>query len=686
MMLHINAVDHDAVPLKLDAPPTMLGQGQAAPPADSPCWLAVFPQLTVGAGVHALQFSVRDEDLEPVGLEPETCRVELRPEHAVAPELVRRDDAVAEIVGGDGSQRDQRCPLQPVPCMPETPDVHHPASPAAAAEQREAVWEADDAEERDSEWGRFERFKSIVCTKCEQRGVECGCQTVRRAREEAGGQQVGRHHPAFDMLSDFMQDMLAAREHAKAGLAQTDGRAKRVILHLYKQGLGNQLLALVNALLLALVTKRLLAVHVHTAQAYDLEPVLDINAFANGLTAPCSNYITVDMAEARGLEMVMCGQILSEDFNEAECLVLEGATADVHLWQANPHLAPLLNSSFGGLPFFFLSHFLHLGTKALDSLVSVKTLPVPQHWDGERTLRDAVQLVSASTALVVGMHVRTTSNIPYLHFDLPAALQRRVASRGPGPHGADEGEARLHVQGQAMEETHCPGGLAGTCVQTVHGCGRDSTVLMSMSRCLEALRVQAGRLRDGAGEAGGDGEQDVVVVWASDHDILAEPLLRQLVANPHVSVVLLEHLAQGEGESVRGKGDRHDGQLHTALLDLELFGAVRQFLGTVFSTFTFAAHARALLTPYYSSFLPGPPQGAAYADGQEGMGAGGVGQTLGGWSSQGGRGGGRGAKTDVKRFCVAAGGSEAGLLYAGRLPSGCAGNGLAHSSGALRIS
>jgi hypothetical protein len=162
------------------------------------------------------------------------------------------------------------------------------------------------------------------------------------------------------------------------------------------------------------------------------------------------------MSTPEGLTLVLCGEIP----DEAECLILEGALADVHMWQANPHLAQLLTDTFRGLPFFFLSHFLHLGDNALDSLVSgkplsivplhskstralplyskstgaltfqnfcqvtVKTLPERRPWDGQRTVRDAVQLVSAAPALV-GMHVRTTSNVPYLHFDLPAALQRR---------------------------------------------------------------------------------------------------------------------------------------------------------------------------------------------------------------------------------------------------------------------
>ncbi len=73
--------------------------------------------------------------------------------------------------------------------------------------------------------------------------------------------------------------------------------------------------------------------------------------------------------------------------------------------------------------------------------------------------------------------------------------------------------------------------------------------------CLEALRVEAGHVggREGEGEPGG--EQEVVVVWASDHDTLAQSLLEQLVANPHVSVVRLEHYLRDE--SVGRMDDRH---------------------------------------------------------------------------------------------------------------------------------
>jgi hypothetical protein len=53
-------------------------------------------------------------------------------------------------------------------------------------------------------------------------------------------------------------------------------------------------------------------------------------------------------------------------------------------------------------------------------------------------------------------------------------------------------------------------------------------------------------------------------------------------------VVLLEHYERnesaGQNKILR---DRGDGQLHTAVLDLELFGAAHEFMGSVQSTFTF---------------------------------------------------------------------------------------------------
>lgn len=322
MLLHVDAVDHDAVHMRLDSAS-----------GENPCWLAYFSHVPLGVGVHALQFSVRDGDLEPSGLEAETCHVRIPQERVAAPALVQRDDAGSEMIGplqrvdGGGEVIGQDCPMprQPLPCMRETLDFKPPQSqdsdtlsppttPAAAAEQRKVACIAQGA--REAEWDRFERFKAIVCSKCARRGVECGCRPAEGARQEEGGQparggrRAARHHPAFEMLSDFTQDMLAARARAVAGgPEQTHGRNKRVVLHLYKQGLGNQLLAIVNALLLALLSKRLLAVHVHTAQVYDFEPVLDLNAFGNGLAAPCSNYIKVDMSEPQGLALVLCGQI-----------------------------------------------------------------------------------------------------------------------------------------------------------------------------------------------------------------------------------------------------------------------------------------------------------------------------------------------------------------------------------------
>ena len=182
---------------------------------------------------------------------------------------------------------------------------------------------------REAEWERFDRWVQIVCDKCQRRRVDCGC----RLAEEGPGVRHrvwSRQHPAFDLLADFTEDMLQARARGDAG-KEREAPARRVVLHLHKQGLGNQLLSLVNGLLLALLTKRTLAVHVHATQMYDLEPVLDVNAFANSLAAPCSTFFTIDLLDAAGMDWAMCGDL--EALHDAECLVLEGAATDVHLWQ-----------------------------------------------------------------------------------------------------------------------------------------------------------------------------------------------------------------------------------------------------------------------------------------------------------------------------------------------------------------
>ena len=54
-------------------------------------------------------------------------------------------------------------------------------------------------------------------------------------------------------------------------------------------------------------------------------------SLANSLAAPCSTFFTIDLLDAAGMDWAMCGDL--EALHDAECLVLEGAATDVHLWQ-----------------------------------------------------------------------------------------------------------------------------------------------------------------------------------------------------------------------------------------------------------------------------------------------------------------------------------------------------------------
>lgn len=324
MLLNINDTDYDAAHLTKERVPTNLTAG-AVPFEEGLCWHAHFSDFPVDEGIHALQFSARDGALEPSGLESETCYVHIHPENLPAHDM----SAKVACSRADGAEASSKlgnwCSARPLQCLPQE----------ALATPRESLTGPtasfpDQEEPKEAEWSRFEKFKTIVCSKCEERGIACGCQNGEEQDPRETGRsskQAPTRHPAFDMLSDFTRDMLLARTHASTGNAPP---AQRVVINLYKQGLSNQLLSLVNALLLALLTNRLLAVHIHTTQVYELEPVIDLNAFANGLVAPCSSYVTIDMQDAPGL--AQGATLYDGSLAAADCLVLEGAAGDVHLY------------------------------------------------------------------------------------------------------------------------------------------------------------------------------------------------------------------------------------------------------------------------------------------------------------------------------------------------------------------
>ena len=262
MLLNINDTDHDAASLaKQHPPPTSdadstydtynmhyvytarpLGDGGGENSEKSgECWLADFADVSVGVGVHALQFSARDEELEAVGLESSVCYIHIRKECLVAYSTERDQGNFAFSPGGedainaDDSDADtHRCCPRSLKCLVEHPLIEAGGS-WASFENGKTTLSADPPhthqEPIEAEWQRFEKFMSVVCEKCEKRGVSCGCESVGEVQHEGGGGAGGgaggaggggrsfvtKQHPAFVMLSDFTRDMLAQRAYVAQG-------------------------------------------------------------------------------------------------------------------------------------------------------------------------------------------------------------------------------------------------------------------------------------------------------------------------------------------------------------------------------------------------------------------------------------------------------------------------------------
>ena len=288
ILLHIDEVDHDAASLTKDPLAEVLTlQGAPVRQREETCWLASFWQVWVGTGVRSLHFSVRDENLEPADLESKTCRVHISSQAEYFGE--HQHDGCADSVEDDVSNAlHRRCHGWPLTCQLEPEQavqeaLGHEGPPRTQEPLEEAVRWA-------MEWRRFERFKEIVCSKCARRRVACGCKLADNGRDERSREHRNArdtikqqyHHPAFDMLATMVRRTLLARVRAEGGRAGADAGeseddsesgawgVRRVVVNLYSQGVGNQLLSMVNGMLLALVTNRLLAVHVHTTQVYDL--------------------------------------------------------------------------------------------------------------------------------------------------------------------------------------------------------------------------------------------------------------------------------------------------------------------------------------------------------------------------------------------------------------------------------
>lgn len=263
-------------------------------------------------------------------------------------------------------------------------------------------------------------------------------------------------------------------------------------------------------------------------------------------------------------------------------MVLESGVDDVHLLQRNPHVGEYLAHTFHALPFFFLSHFFHLGLAALHAPVSPRSFPSVPLWDSAETLHELMTAVRASVSPgnIIGVHLRTTPNVPFLHFG--------SASPPPNASGA-----------------------------SARWCSGDG------GRGMERLVQCVARLAGAASLREAEGAAQTVVLVATDNDAHAKDVLASLAAAGGVTVVRLDHSSSSS--------DRHDADMQSGLLDLELLAHADVLVGSVQSTFSFAAHARGLSAPVYPSFRPENDAG----------------------------------------MCHAAGGSESGLLMGGEMPSKC---------------
>jgi hypothetical protein len=268
ILLNLNEMDHDAAAFSRQG--LRRGADGVMPMGEEEdCFLAQFEHISVGEGVHALQFSARDEALEPLRMESETCYLDLQPDDVCS-------GAAAAPSAADGRAVDGRGRLTSggfLSCLPHPPSTLHGSHEQSMAQDSSTSSSHRLSGHGEAAWARFDRFVEVVCAKCKRRGMECGCLS---AEEHAPDTAHGRRryaNVAFDKLAGFVHSMLQARDAGAAGHGgQLPAPAGRVILHLYKQGLGNQLLSLVNGLILCLLTDRVLAVHVHTRQVCDSKP------------------------------------------------------------------------------------------------------------------------------------------------------------------------------------------------------------------------------------------------------------------------------------------------------------------------------------------------------------------------------------------------------------------------------
>jgi hypothetical protein len=386
-------------------------------------------------------------------------------------------------------------------------------------------------------------FMDTVCAKCAWRQLDCQC-------------DLGLQHPTFQALYTYAHAYTTFVEFMRLQTAAGRKEAMdhpRWVLVRAKSGAGNQLIEIMSALMFAMALDRGLIVDWASDERYTFDPVIDFIQFSHVMEAldlSSADWFNMSTSNASHLDLFMCGDwdsVLGE-----RKIIWFDSVLQPYLAFPNSFRGSWLKHTFQDKAFFFLSHYIWSGIKERDSKVDVLSMPKARHWDGARKLSHVLNDIRSqrNSSIIVGMQVRAVSKPSYSYMD------------------------NLHL----FESFH------------LQWCDGHPTSLDPMFHCVETLAQN------------NKNKPNVIVLWATDNDDLSVRLLAKLVK---ISTVVKIKYA-----SV----DRHDiycsqagGQVceDTGLLDLEFLGGADHMVVTPQSTFSFAAHARALIKPHFGIFHQG---------------------------------------------------------------------------------
>ena len=352
--------------------------------------------------------------------------------------------------------------------------------------------------------------------------------------------------------------------------------------------MGNQMLQAIQGLIVALETQRALVLytvntqseasrlgmiwHPAMAQTYPFDSVLPLippSTLADLGLAHLRDAFLVDVHSPDGLRLITC-----LDWNtslEPHRFVRVTSISSIHLALLNPHHGGSLRAALGDAPFFWLSRLLWSGEEELHSTVTIVSTP-PGPWDGERVLGEAISEIRGALAgsPLVGLHLRTSPNTPFLHFDHWEWLRRD--SEGGAFHVDDSESVIAEAESVAgakfvagAEDSDAASGRSDSDSENASGdwhsgsdhgfggslasvadadgereplslyCGGDVRTMAAVAPCLARVLEDLGSSR-------------AVVLFATDSDALAAQPAAAVAALPGVRLVRIAH----------GISSRHD--------------------------------------------------------------------------------------------------------------------------------